>query len=136
MTKDEARRQIVHYWMRKAESALSSARSEYNAKRYDFAINRAYYACFYSVSAVLLQTGRKFVKHAGVRAAVHRDLVKKDRIEPEWGRIYDRIFENRQSADYVELHEFKATEVAELLEQAEGFLNEMKRLLTLSGKNE
>lgn len=136
MTKDEARRQIVHYWMKKAEAALSSARSEYSAKRYDFAVNRAYYACFYSVSAVLLQAGGKFVKHAGVRAAVHRDLVKKDRIEPKWGRAYDRIFENRQSADYVELHEFKATEVAELLEQAEGFLNEMKRLLTLSGKNE
>ena len=129
MTKDEARRAIVQYWMTKAETALSSAHSEYAAKRYDFAVNRAYYACFYSASAVLLQLGQQFVKHAGVRAAVHRNFVKTGKIDPQWGKAYDRIFENRQSADYLELHEFKDAEVATLLDEAEAFTKEMKRLL-------
>jgi len=129
LTQDEARQQIIHYWVRKADAALSSARSEYQARRYDFSINRLYYACFYAASAVLLQAGKKFVKHAGVRGAVHQDLVKTGRLDPTWGRAYDRIFENRQSADYVELCEFEPEQVTEMLREAEGFVAQMKRLL-------
>ncbi len=43
MTQDEARRSVVQYWMRKADDALASARSEFSAGRMDFAVNRAYY---------------------------------------------------------------------------------------------
>ncbi len=46
------------------------------AAAYTFAINRAYYALFYAVSALLLEEGRRFSKHSGVRAAFNRDLVK------------------------------------------------------------
>lgn len=130
MTKDEARRRVVAYWKKKAETALLSAQSEYEEERYDFAVNRAYYACFYSASAVLLQLGQKFVKHAGVRAAVHRDLVKAGKLDPAWGKVYDRIFfESRQSADYLELYEFEADQVAELLQAAKDCVKEMQRLL-------
>ncbi len=130
MTKDEARRRVIAYWKKKEETALLSALSEYEEQRYDFAVNRDYYACFYSASAVLLQLGQKFVKHAGVRAAVHRDLVKAGKLDPTWGKAYDRIFESRQSANYLELYEFEADQVAELLQAAKNYLKEMPRLLT------
>jgi len=130
VTKREARQEVVEYWMRKAEVALDSARSEYAAKRYDFAINRTYYACFYSASGVLLKAGRKFVKHAGVRGAVHQDLVKSGLLDRGWGKVFDRIFESRQWADYLELYEFEPEEVAEKLEEAAGFVAEMRRLLS------
>jgi len=76
MTREEARQAVIAHWIRKADSALASARSEFAAKRLDFAVNRIYYACFYAASAVLLKHGKKFVKHSGVRGAVHQDLVK------------------------------------------------------------
>ncbi len=44
MTKDEARRRVIAYWKKKEETALLSAQSEYEDERYDFAVNRAYYA--------------------------------------------------------------------------------------------
>ena len=66
---------LTEYWLRKAGDALQSARSEAQAGRLDFAVNRAYYACFYAASAVLPRMGKKFVKHSGLRAAVHQDLV-------------------------------------------------------------
>jgi len=46
--KSEVRQEVVRYWMEKAATALDSARSELAADRYDFAVNRGYYACFYA----------------------------------------------------------------------------------------
>ncbi len=129
MTKEEARQAVAAYWVRKADSAVASARSELTAKRLDFAVNRIYYACFYAASAVLLKSGKKFVKHSGLRGAVHQDLVKPGMLDASWGRVYDRIFESRQSGDYLELYEFEEAQVTEMLAQAEGFIREMKRLL-------
>ena len=115
MTKDEARRRVTAYWKNKAETALLSAQSEYEEERYDFAVNCTYYACFYSASAVLLHLGQKFVKHASVHAAVHRDLARTGKLDSTWGKAYDRIFESRQSVGYLKLYEFEAEQVAELL---------------------
>ena len=129
MTKEEARQAVVEYWLRKADSALASVQSELAVKRLDFAVNRIYYASFYAASAVLLKSGKKFVKHSGLRGAVHQDLVKPGMLDAKWGRIYDQIFESRQSGDYLELYEFEAVQVIEMLTQAEGFIKEMKRLL-------
>ncbi len=129
MTKDEARAKVVEHWMSKADEALASAKSELAAGRHHFAANRTYYACFYSASAALLLAGRKFVKHSGVRAAVHRDLVNAGRVDAKWGKAYDRMFTVRQAADYLELAEVERAQVEELLELARGFVTEMKRLL-------
>lgn len=55
MKKEEARQEVIQYWMEKAHEALQSARAEQLAGRLIFAINIAYYGCFYSASAVLLR---------------------------------------------------------------------------------
>ena len=78
MTEQEARDRAVQHWLRKSADASESAQSELRAGRYDFAVNRAYYAAFYSASAVLLAQGRHFVKHTGVRAAIHLRSVQSE----------------------------------------------------------
>src|SRR5947208_2156058 len=75
---------VIDYWMRRADESLASTRLEEATGHYHFAVNRAYYACFYAASAVLLQEGCKFVKHSGVRSAVHQDLVKTGRLDVRW----------------------------------------------------
>jgi uncharacterized protein (UPF0332 family) len=110
VTADEAARGAVAYWLDKAEAALASARAELAAGRYDFAINRAYYAAFYAASAVLLTRGQHFVKHTGVRGAVRRDLVKSGALDVRWGQTFDRLFDTRQRADYVVLVTVKLDE--------------------------
>jgi uncharacterized protein (UPF0332 family) len=130
MTADEARQSVSEYWFRKADAALASARSERTAGRLDFAANRDYYACFYAASALLLRMGHKFVKHSGVRAAVHKHLVKAGLLGEEAGRAYDRVFENRQLADYLELYELTDDQVADLIQRAEMFVVEIRQLTT------
>ena len=72
MTGDDARSMVLAYWLDKSAEAIASADAEFAAGRYSFAVNRAYYACFYALSAVLLSDGQKYGKHSGVRAALHR----------------------------------------------------------------
>jgi len=108
MKKAETQQEVIKYWMEKANEALQSARSEQHAGRLVFAINRAYYGCFYSASAVLLREGKKFSKHTGV---------------------HDLVFQSRQRGDYQELVEFSFEEAEELIAQAEGFVDLMRKLL-------
>jgi uncharacterized protein (UPF0332 family) len=123
------RAEVIVYWLEKAREALASARSEQQCNRRVFAVNRAYYACFYSASAVLMKMGKTFHKHTGVRASLHRLLIKTGLLEASWGKFYDLVFENRQRGDYQELVEFEAEELEEIISQAEKFVAVMKALL-------
>ena len=81
---------------------------------------------------MLLSEARKFVKHSGVRAAVHQALVKTGRLDASWGRAYDRLFDARQAADYLELFEVEESEAAEMLQLATGFVAQMRHLLAIA----
>lgn len=106
MNEENRRTEVIRYWWEKAQDSLSSAKREYSAKAYGFAINRIYYAAFYAVSALLLEHRFTFKKHSGVRVTFHREFVKTGLIDVKWGKFYDRLFEDRQEADYTAIIEF------------------------------
>lgn len=118
MTRDEATARAVEYWLAKARECLESAVDEARSGRLSFAVNRCYYAAFYAASAALLARGRRFVKHSGVRAAVHRDLVKPGLLSDRTGRLYDRLFHDRQEGDYFEFVSFAREDVERTIEEA------------------
>jgi uncharacterized protein (UPF0332 family) len=70
MKKEWGLKDIVNYWIQKASDSLDAAGDELKAGRLSFSVNRIYYACFYVVSAALLQKRLKFKKHSGVRASL------------------------------------------------------------------
>jgi hypothetical protein len=129
VTRREATRTAVRYWLSKAQESLGAGRDEASAGRLGFAVNRCYYAAFYAASAVLLDKGSRFAKHSGVRAALHRDLVKSDLLSEEWGRFYDRLFQERQEADYLEFVEFEKAEVDEMLDATTRFVSVLEALI-------
>ena len=102
MNAENPKIQIVRYWWNKAHDSLRSAHQEFSVGAYAFAINRAYFALFYAVSALLLEQGRQFSKHSGVRAAFNRDLVKPGHVGREYGDLYNQLFRDRQEGDYVD----------------------------------
>ncbi len=129
MNREELTSEVIRYWMGKASEALDSARSEQEAGRRSFAVNRAYYACFYIASAVLFAEGQKFSKHSGVRAALHRSLVKTGKLDLTQGRFYNLVFQSRQRGDYQELVEFTDEETEEIISKAAEFVEVMRNLL-------
>jgi len=99
MTAKDRRSEMVQYWWSKALDSMASARREFEAGSYSYAMNRLYYAVFYAVSAALLGRQRSFRKHSGVRAAFPRQFIKTGVIDMKWGRLYDQLFEDRQEGD-------------------------------------
>ena len=125
MTPQEKRREIIKYWFEKAQESIDAAQDEMQANRLSFAVNRIYYASFYAVSAVLLKENLEFKKHSGVRAALHRHLVKSGQISKEHGKLYDELFEARQRGDYIELVNFDRQQVENWLNRARIFLRDI-----------
>lgn len=121
-------REIVVYWLEKAEQDLASAKENLSAGRLQNSVRDAYFACFHSFSAVLIRAGRSFRKHSEVRSILHRDYVKGKKLAVEWGKHYDWLFENRQKADYRPLVDFDVDQVRDIIEKSEGFLAVVKKM--------
>lgn len=126
----EPRREVVQYWWSKAGESLASARRELEAGSHLFAVNRLYYAAFYGVSATLLERRLSFRKHSGVRAAFHREFIKSGRLGAEWGRFYDRLYEDRQEGDYAALVSFDREYVESQADRCARFLSELRPLVS------
>lgn len=128
MSEADDRFDVARGWWQHAIEALSAA--EHDAMLFpSAAVNRAYYACFYAASAVLQSEGRHFVKHTGVRAAVHAELVKPGRLPQEIGETYDLLLKSRQSADYGALVRVSSEEAGEAIRAATRVVEALGRLL-------
>ena len=99
------------------------------AGRFSFSVNRIYYACFYTVSALLLQKKLEFKKHSGVRAAFHKYFVKDGLVKHEYGQFYDELFEARQRADYIGFVHFDSSQVIQWLQEAKKFIKSITSLI-------
>lgn len=130
MNEDKTRQAVVANLLIKADQALAAAARDFDAGDLGLATNRIYYACFYALSAVLLREKRQFSKHSGVRAALHKNLVRTGRLGKTFGQFYDRAFAERQEADYNAMAEFDAAILKTRIKEAQAFVTEMKQLLT------
>ena len=63
MREEEPLKEVLRYWIEKAADSLDAAGDELKAGRLSFSVNRIYYACFYIISAVLLQQRLKQFSH-------------------------------------------------------------------------
>ena len=128
MTRGEAKREATRLWMEKAADALATAQ-ETMTTHPAASVNRAYYACFYAATAVLLTEGRQFVKHAGVRGALHKYLIHQGRLPKELGDAYDNLMKMRQAADYEAIVSWTPQQATEAIEVAERIVTALRALL-------
>jgi len=120
---------LITYWIEKARESMEAAQSEYDSGRHTTAVRNLYYACFYALTAVLLKEGHSFKKHTGVKAALHKDLIRAGIVDSKWGKFYNKIFDSRHEGDYQPLRVFEDEEVKMFLDQGAGFIATMENLL-------
>jgi uncharacterized protein len=85
---------------RKAERSLVAARRLLEARDYDFAVSRAYYAMFYVARALLLTRDVRRSKHSGVLAAFASEFVRSGELPAELFALLRDGFEDRGESDY------------------------------------
>jgi uncharacterized protein (UPF0332 family) len=81
-------------------------------------VNRAYYAAFYAVSALLALDDLYFKKHSAVESAVHKHLINTGKWEESLGSDYAKLYQLREIADYGGLSHITKDEALEATERA------------------
>jgi uncharacterized protein (UPF0332 family) len=114
---------LALYRLKEAEESLDEAQFLYDGEKSPRSvINRAYYAMFYSVLALLIFEPYSSSKHSGVLSYFNRRFIKEGLLSEQVGRAINKAFDLRQRADYRE-------EVVLTREQVEPFLTSAKEFI-------
>ncbi len=100
MTSESTNRQTVKTYLNAAHEALAGSQYNIDGGYYAIAVNRAYYAVFYSANALLATKGLARGKHSGTISAFRQSFVKPGLIEPEYSDIYGSLMDDRHVSDY------------------------------------
>jgi uncharacterized protein (UPF0332 family) len=125
----EDRQTIVIYRLERAEESLEAARLLRKNVMHIPAMNRIYYAMFYTVQAVLARDDVAFSKHGQVKGYFNREYIKSGIFPVEAGKLYNMIFEYRQKFDYVDLVTPDVTAIDEYLRDATAFVQQIHQYL-------
>jgi uncharacterized protein (UPF0332 family) len=115
--------------IQKADNALQVAKELLSNRHYPDAVAKAYYVMFYCASALLLNNDIKRSSHAGVISAFGHFFAKTGKIDPKYHRMITKAQIDREIADY-DIYKIISKGVAKRrVEEAEKFLNEIRRHL-------
>ena len=120
---------FIKHRLARADEALAEAGLLLAHEHANTAMNRLYYACFYAVSALLLTEGFSSPKHSGIRALFDQHWIKTGRLPREAGKLFRRLFEERQRSDYTDLASYQHQDVATFIEQARLFIYSIRSLV-------
>ena len=115
-------KELVHKEIDAAKERLDAAELLLNDGKLVDAVNRAYYSVFHAGKALLHSIGRDAKTHSGLISEVGFYLVEKGMIDKKYGTILRRLFESRETSDYVIGAVFLEEEVNKMLEEAKVFL--------------
>ncbi len=119
----------ITYRFRKAEEAFSDATLLADNNSWNACVNRLYYACFYSATALLLKYGHEAKSHNGIRTVFFREFIKTKRLDKEFGKLYSDLFDWRNKGDYSDFVDFGKEDVIPHLEKVSDFIRRIERLL-------
>lgn len=94
---------LVRYRLERAKETLDEAELMMSSNHLFGASNRLYYACFYAVSALLVQHDLSSSKHSGVISFLNRNFVKTGKLSVDYGKFYSRMFDYRSKGDYADM---------------------------------
>ena len=92
-------------------------------------INRAYYAMFYAVLALLVYEPYASSKHSGVLGYFNRRFIKEGIFDKSLGRSVNKAFELRQRGDYREYVELTHQQVEPFIHEAKIFIQTVENYL-------
>ena len=126
---DENRKFVVQFRVEKAKNTFSEIALLVDNELWHTAANRLYYACYYVVSALLIQNGIEVRTHHGAINQLGLLFVKTGIISIENGDLYKRLFELRQTGDYSDWITVKESDIVPLIEPAENFIKTIEQLI-------
>lgn len=130
MTAPFDRRALVQYRLSRAWDTWHDAHllAEQGGTPYSI-INRAYYAMFYALLALLAANRLAASKHSHAIALFDREFVRTGIFPKEMSRALHQAFDLRQEGDYQDFWEPGPQEAQTLLKEARNFIEAIERYL-------
>ena len=114
-----------------AMECLQAAKSLLSAGNIKSAANRAYYAVFHAMRAVLAYDGIDMKHHSGIISSFRRLYIKTGVFDVRLSSIISELFDLRTGSDYDDFFVVSGEEVSEQIGNAERFLSEIKTYLEI-----
>ena len=133
MTDAEKVDALVRYRLEQADEALAAARLNLTTGLQRSAVNRAYYAMFYGVLALLATRQSETSRHSGAITQFDQLYVKPALLPRDFSRWLHDAFLNRQAADYGSELNLSREDIDALVAHARDFLAGVRQFLGSSG---
>jgi hypothetical protein len=117
----------IKYRFRRAEESFDDAVIMIENKKWNSAVNRLYYSCFYAVVALLLKSDLSTRTHDGARTKFGNEFIKTGLIDKKYGKLYSKLFDYRQKGDYGDLFDFDCEIVLPLVDKVKEFIEEINK---------
>ena len=121
--------QLIGKEIARADSALAASKVLFEKELLEDTVSRTYYAVLHAAKAALLSKGIETSSHRGVLSMFSLHLVKSGDIEIEYAKILTAEQEDREIGDYNVAIEIGEERAKERLEEAEKFVERIKRFL-------
>jgi uncharacterized protein (UPF0332 family) len=119
-------RTLVIYRIEQADESLEAARLLLDQKMLRPSVNRAYYAMFYAVLALLAVIKKETSKHSGALSLFDREFVKPGIFNKELSRWLHNAFDLRQVFDYAPQSSITLEDAKLVYEHAKEFVQQVK----------
>ncbi len=131
MTLDSGeRRTLVQHRLERADETISEAVLLNENGKYPAAVNRAYYAMYYALSALAVQEGFQTGKHAQLIGWFNKNWIRTKKIDQRFSKIIFQAFDKRMLGDYSDMPVFSEEEVGKLISDAIEFTKMIRILLS------
>jgi uncharacterized protein (UPF0332 family) len=131
--KSEQLEDLLRYRLEQAHETLREAEILLNESALRGTVNRAYYAMFYALLALLATRQLGTSRHSGALALFDREFVKTGVFPAELSRSLHLAFERRQTHDYGEMTQINRQIAEEALANAETFVTAIESYLQSIG---
>ena len=134
MNTEEKKKELALYRLQQAEESLDEAEFLFAGRKSPRSvINRAYYAMFYSVLALLIFEPFSSSKHSGVLSYFNKRFIKDGLFPKDLGRAVNKAFDIRQRGDYREQVILTREQVEPFLDWARKFIDSARSYLKDTG---
>jgi uncharacterized protein (UPF0332 family) len=121
--------EYIQYRFKRAQESFEEALIMIQNCKWNTAISRLYYSCYYATIALLLKHDIEVRSHSGVRTKFSDTFIKTGEIDVKYGKLLSHLADYRQKGDYGDLYDYDDKIVLPLVDQVKEFISTIQTLI-------
>ena len=121
---------LANYRLSQAKENIEEAEILFNINKFKGASNRAYYAIFHAIKAILALEQKDFKKHSSVIAYFNQEYISKAIFPKELGRDITNIRLYREKSDYVDFYIITKDDCKIQIDKAKNIVSSVEEYLS------